>query len=251
MVEIRILGSFEVVTAGGTPLRFRDTTSESLLKFLVLHRNKHLPADLLIEQFWPYSSASAGRASLQAAVCHLRRALEPDLTRPADSHALVRSRFGYCLRTGQTGAVDYDHFLALAAAAADLGSSGDWPGAVAAANAARSLVRGELLLCEPYADWAEEARGEFRKQQAELSEWALTGLVRLHRWREAVELAQQALLLDPLREAYYRLLMTAYTALGEPALALRTFDQCRRRWVEEYGAEPSVATMAVYRQALT
>lgn len=66
----------------------------------------------------------------------------------------------------------------------------------------------------------------------------------------AVQLASEAIAIEPYREAGYRWLMRAHAAAGNRSEALRVFDRCRRFLADELGVDPSEQTQAVYLELL-
>jgi DNA-binding SARP family transcriptional activator len=62
--------------------------------------------------------------------------------------------------------------------------------------------------------------------------------------------AEQLILLDPLRESGYRLLMRALAAGGNPAQAVRVMQECRQRLRQVGGMVPSENTMRVFRDVV-
>ena len=66
----------------------------------------------------------------------------------------------------------------------------------------------------------------------------------------AVEVATEALTLEPFRETGWTRLMRAHAATGNRAEALRAYEQCRTLLTKELGTEPSPETEAVYLELL-
>jgi len=67
--------------------------------------------------------------------------------------------------------------------------------------------------------------------------------------RLAGAIAERAIILDPLRETGYRLLMEAELAHGDSIAALHVFDRCERIVMAEFGASPSQRTIEVAERA--
>ena len=66
----------------------------------------------------------------------------------------------------------------------------------------------------------------------------------------AVEMAGQAVSLEPFRETGYRRLMSAHAAACNRADALRVYGRCRELLSEELGVDPSTETEALYLELL-
>lgn len=252
MLEIRLLGPFKVYrrhNSGGGAVTFPNETVRRLFKLLALHPNEPMHADTLSEVCWP-GAAGVPRTALHVAISRLRRCLEPELEKPMQSRFIVRSGTAYTFVPGDACRIDYRQYGDWAAAARERAANADWTGVVAAMEAAESLRRGELLACEPYADWAEPSRRHFAQVRAELLEIGLTAHGRLGQWASIIRLARRLITEDNTREHAYRFLMQAYANTGEYGLALAAFEECRRALVNELGVEPSPATLAIYQTLL-
>ncbi|HWI60372.1 MAG TPA: BTAD domain-containing putative transcriptional regulator [Symbiobacteriaceae bacterium] len=250
MLRVKLLGTFALTTGDDPPFRvtLRDATTQALLKYLLVQRGQTVAQDALIELFWPGSEPEAGRASLQAAISHIRHALEP--AQGAAGRFIVRQPPGYRFDQGLDCDIDHERYLAWAQMAATRAAQQDWPGVLEAVQSAEALVTGDLLACEPYADWAEAARTEFGRRRAALLDLALTAQMHLRRWHDVVNTARVAITADRLREGPYRHLMMAYGSLHEPALALSAYEECRSALSEELGLEPEPATKALRDEIL-
>ena len=55
----------------------------SVLAILLLHANQVVPSDRLIDLIWDGSAPPTAATALQGYVSQLRKAIEPDRTRPA------------------------------------------------------------------------------------------------------------------------------------------------------------------------
>src|SRR5439155_18268327 len=62
--------------------------------------------------------------------------------------------------------------------------------------------------------------------------------------------AEEAIALEPFREAGYRRLMEAHAVAGNRAEALRVYERCRRLLADELGTYPSPETESIYRRLL-
>jgi len=66
----------------------------------------------------------------------------------------------------------------------------------------------------------------------------------------AINHAEQAVSIDPLREAGWRRLMAVHADDGDRASALRANERCRKTLAEELGIGPSPETQARYTALL-
>ena len=139
LLRVRLLGDPEVRDGTGVIDAFASPRLQSLLGFLVLHRNVAIARRRLAFLFWPDSSEPQARTNLRQALHHLRYALdEPERFLRLDGRA-VQWRAD---APAHIDVVEFDRAVAEAA-----GTYGD-----EALERAASLYGGELLAgC--YDDW--------------------------------------------------------------------------------------------------
>lgn len=118
-----------------------------------------------------------------------------------------------------------------------------------AAQAAYHICRRPFLAGEE-GTWAAQTR----EMLATTFVRACECLAEVYIWNDepaiAVDVARQAISVQPFRETGYQLLMRAHAACGNKAEALRAYEDCRRRISEELGVAPSPETRAVYLELL-
>lgn len=215
---------------------------------MLLERDRFVPAERLMDVFWPRLEPTAAANNLQGVVFKLRRWLEPDLPRGRDSRYLVTEAEGYRFLAASCR-VDLDEFAQAAQAGQAALRGDDLPAARAALERARDLYRGELLADMPYAEWVFPARERLREAHLEALEALGHTCLRLGAYDDTLAVARQARAVDPLREAFVRQQMQARAALGERAEALAVCEEYERLLAEELGVEPSMETRAL-REAI-
>ena len=94
-MEVRVLGSIEVVV-GGRAVDIGGPKQRRLLALLVVHANRLVSADRLIDGLWGEQPPKRGR-ELQVLVSNLRRVLEPDRPVRTPAQVLVTRPPGYVL----------------------------------------------------------------------------------------------------------------------------------------------------------
>ena len=76
-MEFRILGPLEVLD-GGQNVPLGGSKQRALLAFLLLHANRVVPRDRLIDELWDATPPETARTALQVHVSQLRKALGRD-----------------------------------------------------------------------------------------------------------------------------------------------------------------------------
>jgi DNA-binding SARP family transcriptional activator len=238
-LRVRLLGGLDV-RLGEEPLPPLDSArAESLLGYLLLHRDAPQTRQHLAFLLWPDSTEPQARTNLRHVLHHLRHALpDPDCFLAITPRTLQ-------WRMDAPSWLDVAAFDA-ALTRAERGSDEE---AFAALREAVTLYAGDLL--EGCLD--EWLLGE-RERLHERYLVALERLALLCEARadlaQAITCAERLLRHDPLREEIYRLLMRLHDGRGDPARALRVYHACATTLERELGVEPSAATQRIYEALL-
>jgi DNA-binding SARP family transcriptional activator len=115
----------------------------------------------------------------------------------------------------------------------------------AAAQVAYHIYKRPFLPAET-GDWAAQQRERMATFHVRACECLAETYIRNSEPSIAVDLARQAVSVQPYRETAYQMLMRAHAAAGNRAEALRTFEECRRRISDHLGVAPSGDTEGVY-----
>jgi len=239
-LEVRQLGRFQVLR-DDVPIRAEAWSRQKTLaiaKVLLSRRGYVFHLDQLTEAVFPDSDPSKAARNVRARVVELRRTLEPELARPADSQFVLTAGTGYVFSREAPCWVDTEAFLGfldLAHAAADAGAMQE---AIDRYREACSLYRGDYLEEDVYEEWTIRARQEYREQ------FVLANLRRagchagLGQYQQAIDCSRRALDKDRYREEAYRQLMHCFTSLSEPGKAIQAYAECVKAQAE-LGATPS------------
>src|SRR5829696_5266410 len=214
-LRIRLLGELDL-RHGETPLApLGSARAESLLAYLLLHRDAPQPRQRLAFLLWPDSSEPQARTNLRHLLHNLRRSLpDPDWY---FEDALDRAD-----RDGQ---------------------------AAGALQEAVELYGGDLLQ-SGYDEWLLEERERLRRRYLEALERLAELLEAAGEHARAIGHAERLLREDPLREATYRRLMRLHDARGDRARALRAYHACAAALERELNVEPSATTRRAYAALL-
>jgi DNA-binding SARP family transcriptional activator/tetratricopeptide (TPR) repeat protein len=211
-----------------------------LLAYLLLNRDRGCPRAELIDLLWPEQPPAAADTALSSLLSKLRRAVGPDVI-------VGRSE----LRLVAPGPVEVDVESAAAAAvrAATASQAGDWATAAACAEEALSV---DLVGFLPGAQvrWAIEQRRELESVRLRARETQAEAALRLGHLNAAEHAIRAVITVAPFRESAHRLLMEIHEAAGNPAEALRAYDDLRLLLREELGTSPGASAMAVHARVL-
>ena len=211
-----------------------------LLAYLVINRARTCPRAELIDVLWPEAPPAAPDSALSALLSKLRRAL---------GAGAIGGRSELKLAPPGPVWVDVEAAAAGARRAEAAAQAGDWPGALSTARAALGSCAGDLLP-DQHGAWLHEQRHALGVVQVRALEVLAEASLHAGEHAEAVEAARAAIALAPFRESSHRLLMEAHEAAGNPAEALRAFEDLRGLLREELGTMPGPDAIAVHERLL-
>ena len=213
-----------------------------LFAYLVLNRDRDCGRPELIDLLWPEHPPAAAETALSALLSKLRRAL-------GDGTLVGRSE----LRLVPAGEVRVDVEEAEAATARGEAAidAYDW---TRATEEARTVLALDLLTFLPDCEglWVVERRRDLEGVRLRALEVVAQAGLR-QGGRElgpAEQAARAAVAAAPFRESAHRLLMEIHEGAGNPAEALRAFEDLRTLLREELGTAPGAAAMAVHERLL-
>ena len=225
-MEFQILGPLEV-RIDGRNVDIGGARQRALLAVLLLHPNRVVSTDQLLDALWGEQAPGTGTKALQVYVSRLRKTLGQD--------RILTKAPGYELRV-EPGELDVDRVRALIDQRKP--------------EEALALWRGP-----PLADFAYEAFAQ--TEVARLEELRLGVLeeridMELARGRHGLLAGElEALVREyPLRERFVWQLMLALYRSGRQAEALEAYQRARQHAVEELGIEPGPALRKLERQIL-
>lgn len=224
--RLQLLGGFRLTGADGEELRFASRKGQALLAVAALAPGHSVTRARLKTLLWSDRGEDQASASLRQLLVVLRKEL-----------ALLGPGV-FSVRNETVGLdpdaldIDTSHFM-VAEMAGDAARS--------VANYGGLLLDGLDLGDQVFEEWLAAERGRFLSLATGMFErhaTELSGEVR-------VAVAQRLVALDPLREASHRVLITAYMANGEAALATKQFETCKTILERELGVMPAAETEAL------
>ncbi len=225
LLTIRLLGELDLRLGDAALPPLESARAESLLAYLLLHRDAPQSRQHLAFLLWPDSTEGQARTNLRKVLHNLRRALpEADRFLDVTARTLQWRPAAPC----RLDVADFEDAIARGAL-----------------REAVDLYGGDLLR-GGYDDWLLEERDRLR----DLFLDALERLAAREEHAEAVRYAERLLREDPLREETCRLLMRLHAAGGDPARALRVYHACAATLERELGIEPSAPTRELYETLL-
>ena len=240
-VQVRLFGGFRLSTDGQAVDGPWTARLQSLVAYLLLHRDAPQPRARICSAFWPDASESSSRNNLRQLLHQLRRVLpEPDRWLRADA-------------TSVRWAPDAPLSLDVAAFEDALGEADTASRAGDAARRLASLERAAAacqgpLLPSCYDDWIGPVRDRLTRRCEEALAALVIELEKRREYRAAIGHVRHWLAHDPLDEEAYRWLMRLLALDGDRTAALLTFRECAEALRRELSAEPTAATVRAYER---
>jgi SARP family transcriptional regulator, regulator of embCAB operon len=219
-----------------------------LWAYLVLHRRLPVGRDDLAEAVWGDDVPDAWDTALSVLVSRLRALLRP-FAEQVPSVA-IRGEVGrYLLVLPSDVIVDAERARAARHTAETSLRRGDYELALSESRVAMEIAARGFLGGEE-APWIEGQRRAFVDLRLHALECTVEAELLRGNPAIAEREAEYLIVLDPLRESGYRLLMRALSAGGNSAQAVRVMDECRQRLLQMGGLVPSEDTVRVFRDVV-
>ena len=242
-LEIRLLDGFGLQLDGQQLTAVDAPRLQSLLAYLVLHRDTRHARERLAFLFWPDSDGRSGPHEPEAGTAS-----------PAPGAARVRALLGErgargALATDAPFRLDVAEFEQQITRASRSVAGGQSDEERAALDAALKLYAGDLLpSC--YDKWVEPERERLRQTFFKAAERLAELLERERDYRAALPWARRLLDDDPVSDGACQRLIRLHVLSGDRARALRVYHGFATALARELGVEPSAATRESYERLL-
>jgi DNA-binding SARP family transcriptional activator/class 3 adenylate cyclase/tetratricopeptide (TPR) repeat protein len=232
-MDFRILGPLEVLDEG-RPIALGGSKPRALLALLLLHPNETLTTDRLIDELWGERAPTAAVKTVQVHISRLRKGLA-DAAR--NGGGIVTRERGYELRL-DLERLDAHRFKRLVEDGRSELAAGRPEGAASSLEAALSLWRGAPLAEFAYEPFAQREIGRLEDLRIAAVERLIDAKLALGCHREVIGQLEALIAEHPYREGLHAQLMLALYRCDRQADALQTYQNARRRLVEDLGIEP-------------
>jgi DNA-binding SARP family transcriptional activator len=234
-LQYRLFGGLTVLR-DGEPTDLGGRKQRAVLAVLVLHADRAVTADRLVDHVWGGEAPRRAEGSLQAYVSKLRRVLEPGLRAGGAYSVLVTEPGGYRL-VAERSVVDLTRFDDLRDAGAAALAGGD-PATAAVRYDAALALHGPLLPELADEPWVIEAAARVDEAHADALDGAVEAKLALGGGRELIGGLEAAVATHPFRERLRGHLALALYRAGRQTDALRSLAEARRTLADEIGVEP-------------
>lgn len=242
-LEIHLFGPFRIAIDGVAidDRRWKRRKPKQLVKLLALQPHHQLHREQAMEMLWPELDVGAAANNLHKTIHVARHALELSLMSGSDSRFIFTQDHQIILRAPRALWIDTEAFEERAAAALKSHNPEFF-------EAALELYPDDLLVEDPYEDWAatrrEQLRASFHNLLAKLAEVYETE----RRFAQSIECLKRLVTRNLSDEESHRQLMRLYTLTGSRHLALLQYRLCCESIRRELGTEPEAETFELHRQ---
>jgi len=232
--HVRLFGSFAVERDGKTA-SFRTKKTASLFAYLAFYAGKRIRKEQLIDALWPDADSDKGRHSLRVALSSLRESFSVPGWDPSEFLLSDRETVGLAPEGFEIDVRQFRRKLKESKAESD--PRGSLSEAVE--------VYGGLFLPGFSEEWILPQALELEEAYAQAVCDLVELLAKSGDLREAVSVGRKALGICPSREDLHVALMRAYSACGQPAQAIKQFEELERMLDSTWGEMPSDEAVAV------
>ncbi len=224
-LRINLLGGFRLFCDDTLVMSLNTPRLQSLVTYLVLHRDSPQPRQQLAFLLWPDSTEAQARTNLR----HLIHQLRQTLPCAADFLCVTGSTLQWQLAAPVS--LDVAEFERACEAR-------DFDRAV-------MIYQGELLP-DCYDDWIMPERERLQQMFVNAVEQVVRRREEQRDYVGAIAAAQRLLRCEPLREETYCDLMRLYALSGDRTGVARAYTMCAAVLRQELNVEPGPATQAAY-----
>ena len=229
ILNIYLLGGFHLVYDSRPVDTVTNSRMQSLLAYLILHRETSQPRQRLACLFWPDSNEAQARTNLRNLIHLLRQALP--------------GAKDYLHTDGPTIQWNPDSDFALDVAELEKAMT------AGAFDCVVNLYTGDLLP-DCYDEWVISKREQLRQTYADALEQLVQQKKSEHDYHAAIAYAQCLIRHEPLQEQSYRDLMHLYALSGDRPGIIYTYNTCIKVLQDELGIDPSNGTRETYNYCL-
>lgn len=243
ILNVQILGDFRITYQHSQVAGLHQPRMQSVLAYLLLHRETIIPRQSLALRFWPDSSEQQAQTNLRQLLHYLRRLL-PDSERllQIDSRTIAwKPQISWSL--------DLAIFESQLDQARLAERSKDAAAQFRALDAALKVYQGDLLPdCSD--EWVLPAREQLYQRYIQALAQAANLAEHDGNYPTAISYTRQLLQSEPLHEASYLSLMELYSAQGDRSSALRTYQECAIQLERELGISPNSQLQDTYQRLI-
>jgi DNA-binding SARP family transcriptional activator len=244
-IDIRLFGRFTIQSSAGVVTGLRSTKAQELFAYLLLHRDRPQPREVMAESLWADSDSPHARKYLRQTLWQLQATLRP---LGAVGRRMLRIEADWVeLRSVPEMRLD-------AALLQDASAKADRLDGAAFDESTTELFRAAVAACTDeflpgwYQRWCMAARDRLQADYKKVLDALIADCEARALTSDGLHYAALSLLRDRACERTHRRIMRLHCLAGDRAAALRQYDRCVIALDEELGVPPAAETRALYEQ---
>ncbi len=246
VVRISLLGKFNLQAGERQIAAFESRKVDELFCYLVLHREKPHPREILADLLWGENTTSQSKNYLRKAIWQLQTALE-ELARPEDGRLILADGDWVQINPASHLWLDVSELeAAFQNSRGILGRDLDDP-SIQAIQQAVALYRGDLLEGW-FPEWCLYERERLQHVYLALLDKLMDFCETHWLYENGLAYGEAILRYDRARERTHRRMMRLYCLAGERTLALRQFEKCALALKEELAVAPAGRTRQLFER---
>ncbi|MEL7158677.1 MAG: BTAD domain-containing putative transcriptional regulator, partial [Actinomycetota bacterium] len=246
-LAVFLFGSFRLQLNGSPVDLGLKGKALSLLRYLLAHRDRPTPKDVLMDLFWPQASLERSRHGLHQAIYTIRKALRAER---ADLQLIVFEEDAYRVAPEMSIWCDVEAYEALVQQGEQAAAEGDVDRARRVLERADLLRAGDLVEDAPFEDWVLVERERMRPLHVRAGNLLADLLEAGGDHPRTIEVSERVLAVEPCNEESHRRIIRCHFAAGNRPAAIRQYQTCVERLRQTYGLEPSPETLDLYRSLI-
>lgn len=213
---------------------------EGVLKYLILHKNKTIRKETLMELFWPAADKKAAAASLRVALYELRKVLVGfNIPVKGKESFILEGINGLQIRTGDYLDIDVDTFLTYHKHLQELSASEEnMEKKIQLLENLGSIYQGNFLENDVYEDWTFFEREELKSIYLKSASSLASAYLKRNAFEKAQEVLQKILNFDPYNEDACLSLLQLYLDTNQRSRALTQYENFKNRLLQDLGLVP-------------
>lgn len=240
---IYCFGSFQVYEDDHIIDEWTSRKGKAIFKYLLMHRERPVAKEQLMDLFWPDSKPDAARNNLNVAIYGLRQSLRNGY--PDFSHIIFQDDT-YFLNPDMQIWLDVDAFETHLQQGDRLWQQDYKEQAVQEYHTAVSFYQGDFLVEDRYEDWIIHYRQQLQNRYLSMLEKLSHYNFSRQEYSACIIYCHKLLEIEPCQEEIHRLLMRAYCRENQNHLAIRQYHQCVANLKEELDVQPDPETAWLY-----
>lgn len=248
-VEIYTLGRFLIKSA---EIRVTDRSNRSrklweLFKLLIIHREKPLLPEVILDTLWPDQDYSDAGLAVRSLVFRLRHTLSEELPDALLAAGITFYQGGYRWSKSPDCWLDAEQFES-GCTQARMISDAQPEQAIVLYQESLALYQGEFLPECLYHEWVIPVRTYYQRLFLQSVFHLIDLLKKMHRYQEIIEICERALVVEYYEEDLHIRYLEALLEEGKLKQALAHYDTVTIAFFREMGIKPSPELNGLYRR---